>query len=125
VGVQRNRLVHAGKIEVQPVKEPRPQVVVGVVVRADESLRARGVGEDPRAKALLDLRLLVAGCACGLLVYDPLLAVSVLDGVVDDGGFEVERKLEEPEAVRASRRTTRLEGVVRSRGVNGTQPRAV
>ena len=33
------------------------------------------------------------------MVDDPLLAVAVVDGVVDDGGLEVQRQLEEPDAV--------------------------
>ena len=83
----------------RPVEEPRPEVVVGVVIEPDQPLGAIGVGEHPGAKALLDLLLLVAGGERCLLVHDPLLAVAVVDGVVDDGRLQVQRLLKEPDAV--------------------------
>ena len=47
VRVERDRLVHAGEVEVRAVEEPGPEVVVGVVVEPDQPLGALGVGEDP------------------------------------------------------------------------------
>ena len=46
---QRDRLVHAGEVEVRAVEQPGPQVVVGVVVEPHQPLGAVGVGEDPGA----------------------------------------------------------------------------
>ena len=46
-GSQRDRLVHAGEVEVRAVEQPGPQVVVGVVVEPHQPLGAVGVGEDP------------------------------------------------------------------------------
>ena len=99
VRVERDRLVHAGKVQVRPVEEPRTEVVIGVVVEAHQPVGAIGLGKHPGAKALLDLFLLVAGGERGLVVHDPLLAVAVVDGVIDDGSLEVQRLLEEPDTI--------------------------
>ena len=51
---ERDRLVHAGEVEVRAVEQPGPQIVVGVVVEPHQPLGAVGVGEHPGAEALLD-----------------------------------------------------------------------
>ena len=61
-----------------------------------------GIAEDPRAETLLDELLLLAGGQRRLLVDDPLLAVAVVDRVVDHRGFHVEGQVEQPCAVGAS-----------------------
>ena len=99
VRVQRDRPVHAGEVEVRAVEQARPQVVVGVVVEPDQPLGAVGIGEDPGFEPLLDLLLLLAGGQRRLLVDDPLLAVAVMDGVVDDRSLQVEGQLQQPDAV--------------------------
>ena len=73
------RLVHAGEVEVRAVEQPRPQVVVGVVVEPHQPLGAVGIGEHPGAEPLLDQLLLLAGGERRLLVDDALLAVAVVD----------------------------------------------
>ena len=98
-GLQRDGLVHAGEVEVRAVEQPGPQVVVGVVVEPHQPLGAVGVGEDPRPEPLLDELLLLAGGERRLLVDDPLLAVAVVHGVVDDRRLHVEGQLEQPGAV--------------------------
>ena len=80
---QLDRLVHAGEVEVRAVEEAGPEVVVGVVVEPHEPLGAVGIGEDPGAEPLLDELLLLAGGQRRFLVDDALLAVAVMDRVVD------------------------------------------
>ncbi len=76
-------LIHAGKVEVGSIEQPRPEVVVGIVINTDEALSALGIGKEPGTKALLDEFLLLAGSQRGLLVDDALLAVAGSDRVVD------------------------------------------
>ena len=47
VGLECDRLAHAGKGEVRAVKGAQAQVVVGVVVEPDEAFGAVGIGEEP------------------------------------------------------------------------------
>src|SRR5262249_40691524 len=82
-------------------KEPGAQVVVSVVVEPDQTLGALGIGEEPGAESVLYLPLLLAGGKGRLLVDDSLLAVAVVDGVVDDRRFHVESELQEPGPVGA------------------------
>jgi hypothetical protein len=54
VGPRIDILVHAGEIEMRAVEQPWAQIIVGVVLQADQTLPAFGIGEDPGAKAFLD-----------------------------------------------------------------------
>ena len=76
-------LVHAGEVEVRAVEQAGTQIVVGVVVEPHEPLGAFGIGEHPGAETFLDELLLLAGGQRRFLVDDALLAVAVLDRVVD------------------------------------------
>ena len=83
VGPQLDSLVHAGEVEVRAVEQAGPQIVVGVVVKPHQPLGAFGIGEHPGAEPLLDELLLLAGGHRRFLVDHALLAVAVLDRVVD------------------------------------------
>ena len=96
---QRDRLVHAGEVEVRAVEQAGPQVVVGVVVEPHQPLGAFGVGEHPGAELLLDLLLLLAGGQRRLLVDDALCRGSPRDRVVDHRRLHVEGQFEQPGAV--------------------------
>src|SRR5207245_10997890 len=97
------RLIHAGKVEVRAVEEPRPEVVVRIVIQPDEPLGALGIAKDPRPEPLFDELLLLAGGEGRLLVDDAYLLIPVTDRVVDHRGLHVEGELQEPRAVGASR----------------------
>ncbi len=99
VRVEPDALAHAGEIEVRAVEQPGPQIVVGVVIEADQPLGPLGLGEHPGFELLLDQLLLLAGGQRLLLVDHPLLAVDALDRVVDHRRFHVEGQLEQPGAV--------------------------
>jgi hypothetical protein len=47
VGPEPDILVHAREVEVRAIEQPRPQIVVGVVVDADQTLCSLWIGEHP------------------------------------------------------------------------------
>ena len=49
VRVERDALVHAGEIEVRAVEQSRPQIVVGVVIQANQALRCGRDRRRPRS----------------------------------------------------------------------------
>ena len=96
---QRDILIHAGEVEVRAVEKARPEVVVRVVVQPHEPLGAVRIGENPGAEALLDEFLFLAGGQRRFRVDHALLAVTVLDRVIDHRRFHVQGQVEEPGAV--------------------------
>ena len=121
VGPELDRLIHPRKIEVRAVEEAGTQVVVRVVVDPHEPFGAIGFGEHPGAEPFLDELLFLAGGHRRFLVDDPLLAVAMVDRVVDRRGFHVEGEFQEPCAVGALRSELGRGGHGDFRGVIGVE----
>ena len=83
VGPKLKGLVHARKIEVRTIEQAGTQIVVSVVVKPHETFGAIRLSEHPGAEAFLDELLLFSRGHRVFLVDDALLAVAVLDRVVD------------------------------------------
>ena len=101
MGLEGDRLVHAGKSEVGAVEGAKAQVVVDVVIQPDEAVGPVGIGEEPALKLLFDLLLLLAGGQCLFLIEDALFLAIAHDGVIDDGSFQVKCLLKKPDPVGA------------------------
>src|SRR5215510_4981711 len=73
---QRTKAVSAARPIERGIKATQPDVVVRLIVKAYESLRAVRIGEDPGAKPLLDALLLVAG-GQGLFLIEHALFLAI------------------------------------------------
>ena len=83
------------------VKQAGTQIVVGVVVLADQPFGAVGVGKHPCTEAFLDELLFFAGGKCFFLVDHAFLAIAVVDGVINGRCLHVEGQFQQPCAVGA------------------------
>src|SRR5215831_16432260 len=98
---------HAWKGQVGAIEAAQPKVVVRLIVQAYESFGAVGIAEDPGAEPLLDALLLLAGSERFFLVQHALFFPIPLKDVVDGRAFEVERLLQQTDAIGARRAVLR------------------
>jgi hypothetical protein len=92
---------------VRAIEAAQSDIVIRVVVEAHEALGAVWIGEDPGAEPLFDLLLLVAGGEGLLLIEHTFFPAIPLDDVIDGRAFEIERLLQQPDAVGTVRAVVR------------------